>query len=74
MNCLTVRENGRILGTPYVGSQAMTWTTRTGTIRSMLGSAIQSWISIETERLAVAGANQQAWLDRVVTVADETVA
>jgi hypothetical protein len=71
-NCLTIRdEDGDEIGTPYVGSEAMSWEDRKGTIRSMRSTALQAWIGEQVERIAIEGGDQAAFLDQVVTVRDE---
>ena len=71
-NTLTIRDaSGKVIGTPRVGSLAMTWKARTATVGSLMSTMIQGWIYGQLERIAAAGGDQAAFRNQVVTVADE---
>lgn len=71
-NTLVVRAtDGRVIAEPQVGSLAVLWRPRQGTLRGMQDTCLQQWICSELETIAEAGGDQSAFLDQRVSVADE---
>ena len=80
---LTIRDDStrEIIGTADIGSSAMMWRDRTATVRSLIGTQLNSWIGYQQELIASPGwhsseprlaATQGELLDRLVFVADES--